>query len=61
MKKYNIPTAFYEVFTESDKAIAYLKGAEQLSLLLSRLTVSLSARALSSLRTRKKLLLLYTI
>ena len=25
MKKYNIPTAFYEVFTESDKAIAYLK------------------------------------
>ena len=24
-KKYNIPTAFYEVFTESDKAIAYLK------------------------------------
>ena len=26
MKKYSIPTAFYEVFTESDKAIAYLKG-----------------------------------
>ncbi|MDE5583376.1 MAG: phosphoribosylamine--glycine ligase [Ruminococcus sp.] len=25
MKKYNIPTAFYEVFTESEKAIAYLK------------------------------------
>ncbi|MDE6835036.1 MAG: phosphoribosylamine--glycine ligase [Ruminococcus sp.] len=25
MKKYNIPTAFYEVFTESDKAIEYLK------------------------------------
>lgn len=25
MKKYNIPTAFYEVFTESDKAIDYLK------------------------------------
>jgi phosphoribosylamine--glycine ligase len=25
MKKYHIPTAFYEVFTESDKAIAYLK------------------------------------
>ncbi len=25
MKKYNIPTAFYEVFTESDNAIAYLK------------------------------------
>ena len=25
MKKYNIPTAYYEVFTESDKAIAYLK------------------------------------
>lgn len=25
MKKYNIPTAFYEVFTESDKAVAYLK------------------------------------
>ena len=25
MKKYNIPTAFYEVFTESDKAIAYLR------------------------------------
>jgi len=25
MKKYNIPTAFYEVFTEADKAIAYLK------------------------------------
>ena len=25
MKKYGIPTAFYEVFTESDKAIAYLK------------------------------------
>ncbi|HBB71241.1 MAG TPA: phosphoribosylamine--glycine ligase [Ruminococcus sp.] len=25
MKKYGIPTAFYEVFTESDKAIEYLK------------------------------------
>lgn len=25
MKKYNIPTAFYEVFTDSEKAIAYLK------------------------------------
>lgn len=25
MKKYNIPTAFYEVFTESDKAIEYLR------------------------------------
>ena len=25
MKKYNIPTAFYEVFTESDKAMAYPK------------------------------------
>ena len=25
MKKYNIPTAFYEVFTESEKAVAYLK------------------------------------
>lgn len=25
MKKYNIPTAFYEVFTESDKAVEYLK------------------------------------
>lgn len=25
MKKYNIPTAFYEVFTESEKAIEYLK------------------------------------
>lgn len=25
MKKYNIPTAFYEVFTEADKAIEYLK------------------------------------
>lgn len=25
MKKYNIPTAGYEVFTESDKAIAYIK------------------------------------
>ncbi len=25
MKKYDIPTAFYEVFTESDKAIEYLK------------------------------------
>ncbi|MBE6860007.1 MAG: phosphoribosylamine--glycine ligase [Ruminococcus sp.] len=25
MKNYNIPTAFYEVFTESDKAIEYLK------------------------------------
>ena len=25
MKKYNIPTAFYEVFTDSKKAIAYLK------------------------------------
>lgn len=26
MKKYNIPTAFYEVFTDSDKAIEYLKA-----------------------------------
>ena len=26
MKKYNIPTAFYEVFTEADKAIDYLKA-----------------------------------
>lgn len=25
MKRYNIPTAFYEVFTEADKAIEYLK------------------------------------
>ena len=25
MKKYNIPTAFYEVFTDSEKAIEYLK------------------------------------
>lgn len=25
MKKYNIPTAFYEIFTEADKAIEYLK------------------------------------
>lgn len=25
MKKYNIPTAFYEVFTDSESAIAYLK------------------------------------
>ncbi len=25
MKKYNIPTAFYEVFTESESAVAYLK------------------------------------
>jgi phosphoribosylamine--glycine ligase len=25
MKKYNIPTAFYEVFTDSEKAIAYLR------------------------------------
>ena len=25
MKKYGIPTAFYEVFTDADKAIAYLK------------------------------------
>ena len=25
MKKYNIPTAFYEVFTEADKAIEYLR------------------------------------
>ncbi len=25
MKKYGIPTAFYEVFTESDKSIAYLR------------------------------------
>jgi len=25
MKKYNIPTAFYEVFTESEKAVEYLK------------------------------------
>ncbi len=29
MKKYGIPTAAYETFTESDKAIAYLKRAEQ--------------------------------
>lgn len=26
MKKYNIPTAFYEVFTDADKAIEYLKS-----------------------------------
>ncbi len=26
MKKYNIPTAFYEVFTDADKAIEYLKA-----------------------------------
>ncbi|MCR5061274.1 MAG: phosphoribosylamine--glycine ligase [Saccharofermentans sp.] len=26
MKKYDIPTAFYEVFTDSDSAIAYLKA-----------------------------------
>lgn len=26
MKKYNIPTAFYEVFTDSEKAIEYLKS-----------------------------------
>ena len=25
MKKYNIPTAAYETFTEVDKAIAYIK------------------------------------
>ena len=25
MKKYNIPTAFYEVFTDSESAVAYLK------------------------------------
>ena len=29
MKKYGIPTAAYETFTESSKAIAYLKRAEQ--------------------------------
>ena len=29
MKKYGIPTAEYETFTESEKAIAYLKRAEQ--------------------------------
>lgn len=26
MKKYNIPTAFYEIFTDADKAIEYLKS-----------------------------------
>lgn len=26
MKKYNIPTAFYEVFTDSESAVAYLKN-----------------------------------
>lgn len=28
MKKYGIPTASYEVFTDKEKAIAYLKGAK---------------------------------
>ena len=33
MKKYNIPTATYEVFTDADKAIEYIKAQTAIQLL----------------------------
>lgn len=45
MKKYNIPTAAYETFTDADEAIAYIKS-RTVSLPLSSVTVLHSARAL---------------
>ena len=34
MKKYNIPTAAYEVFTDADKAIFYLKEKAEFPIVL---------------------------
>ena len=57
MKKYKIPTAEYEVFTDSQKAIDYIKEKTP-TLLLLRQTVLLWERELSLLRTRLRLLTL---
>ena len=52
MKKYGIPTAAYEIFTELDKALEYLKTAPIPP--SSRPTVWRWARVSSSLRPEKK-------
>lgn len=59
MKKYNIPTAKYEVFTNSEDAIKYVKEQNTYPAVIKADGLAL-ARALFWRRRRKRLWRLYT-